>query len=135
MRYLKLFKESNNEYYFDIKSQSGLDLIGSISVSMSQKSQMAISNLNWNCKDVKKKKLEGNPKSSFYVQSAIGIGHIFLDITLIPTFINLEIVEIEDEWFIVRIHNQGNKYSKPLQTYKCDQLDGLIQLLKDKELI
>ena len=39
----------------------------------------------------------------------------------------IQIESLEDEWFLVYINNS--------EYYKCDRIDGLLKLLKDKELI
>lgn len=46
----------------------------------------------------------------------------------IPLYIY--IYQLEDEWFLVRIF-KDNKSSH----WKCDQFDGLMRLLKDKEIV
>lgn len=48
--------------------------------------------------------------------------------------INIEISEMEDEWYYVSIETiEDNTQSE--KWYKCDQRDGLMQLLKDKKII
>ncbi len=42
----------------------------------------------------------------------------------------VKILSLVDEWFIVSIYNRGKTH-----VYKCDQMDGLIKCLKDKNLI
>ena len=57
-----------------------------------------------------------------------------------PTYPSL-IFEIPDEWFLVFLkenndHTVGGHFSTTLDSsiYKCDQFDGVIELLKDKGL-
>lgn len=48
----------------------------------------------------------------------------------------LRIFKIEDEWFICAIKPMGLKPGSDIfYKYKCDQLEGLLQLLKDKKVI
>ena len=45
---------------------------------------------------------------------------------------DLGIIQVADEWFYVIKHYLSDKpYSQPSEYYKCDQLDGLIDCLKD----
>jgi hypothetical protein len=48
-------------------------------------------------------------------------------------FIEFEIYEMSDEWFVVCLFDYANKGDE--YYYKCDQWDGVIQLLKDKKII
>lgn len=50
------------------------------------------------------------------------------EIGLHKKFTDLGIDICNDEWFYVHINNYGGKYT----FYKCDQLDGLIDCLKQK---
>jgi hypothetical protein len=43
-----------------------------------------------------------------------------------------EIMLFEDEWFVVYIFNWGTQKG---EMWKCDQFDGLVELLKDKNII
>ena len=54
-----------------------------------------------------------------------------------PLKIYLHIYEIEDEWFIVKLSAYGDYALKSMRPtmYKCDQWDGVVQLLKDKKII
>jgi len=50
--------------------------------------------------------------------------------------IGLSIFETEDEYFYVSYSKRINKDNvAKIEIYKCDQLDGLKKLLKDKEII
>jgi hypothetical protein len=50
--------------------------------------------------------------------------------------IGLSIFETEDEYFYVSYSKRIDKDNVAIiETYKCDQLDGLKKLLKDKEII
>ena len=44
------------------------------------------------------------------------------------------ILQLEDEWFLIRLAST-HKRDTTLVTYKCDQFDGLVTLLKDKKFI
>ena len=53
-----------------------------------------------------------------------------------------EIFQMPDEWFLVMeitTKMQSNGFDKticaPIEYYKCDQLDGLLEMLKDKKVI
>lgn len=44
-----------------------------------------------------------------------------------PKFLNIEILEFDDEWFVVRIREKN-------LFWKCDQWEGVVQLFKDLNL-
>ena len=46
--------------------------------------------------------------------------------------VDMDIYEMDDEWFIVKFYDDGYGLS---QIYKCDQFGGIVKLLKDKKII
>ena len=57
---------------------------------------------------------------------------IFNYITLITDNLHSHIYQAEDEWFYVRISKwlDNNK-----EFFKCDQLEGVVKLLKDRNIL
>ena len=131
MKWLKLFEGFDEPMYQQIDRQDGMDLIETKAVDMSKKIYDKIFSFpfkNLRCKYLK----EGDPNGNAYVLSSITPGYHFVDITTDKN--NIEIVELEDEWFIVRVHGKLDKiqtFTVGSSTFKCDQLDGLLKLLTD----
>lgn len=145
MKWIKLFEGFDELMYQEIDKEEGMFIIKEKSVSMSKKNSDKI--LSYPFKKLKNGVVaSGDPESHSFVESGITKGHKFLDITTeyMSRFYNLEIVEADDEWFIVRIHGELKGFvgelPVPLQprqifwTFKCDQIDGLFELLKKTNL-
>jgi hypothetical protein len=137
MNHLKLYESfSNDEFFSLISKDEGIDLIEQKNVDMLESTKdMILSNFP-DYSDSQKSALfiSGDPDSHTYVQSLVKPENHYLDFNLKidKVWANLEIVEIVDEWFIVRIHGLASKENPNhrLNTYKCDQLEGLLELLK-----
>ena len=138
MKHLKLFESfDNNEYYSEINIELGMDLIEDKCVSMNESTQTSILNFKFMSKNIEALKEKGDFESHTFVQSRVKNDYNYLDITLPDLGLNIEIVEIEDEWFIVRLHGgrQRSSVHAGSKTFKCDQFDGLVELFKDQNII
>jgi hypothetical protein len=51
-------------------------------------------------------------------------------VKIITKNISIDIYETDDEWFYVVY----NHVSTPIKYYKCDQIEGVLKLLKDKNI-
>ena len=132
MIHLKLFEGFDDPMYQEIDRQDGMDLIETRAVDMSEKFSDKILSFPFKTLVRSMVVLPGNPKANSYVEGSITPGYHFVDITTDKN--NIEIVELEDEWFIVRVHGKlGLDFILTVgsSTFKCDQLDGLLKLLKD----
>lgn len=132
MKYLKLFKESKEDYYvemskFDHDNSTCIKPITKNTFDYIQnilfKSIYSVSNLRINDK---------NNYLSYR-------GHFWHNISFEILYIcDVFISELEDEYFLVSIFNPGSKILPQLSNklfYKCDQLDGVKELLIDKGII
>ena len=45
------------------------------------------------------------------------------------------IIQLEDEWFLVNADNNTTDNDESYNYYRCDQVEGLKKLLKDKGII
>ena len=135
MRHLKIFEGFEEPLYQEIDRSDGMDLIETKSVDMSQRTSDILKSFRFKNEILNFIRLKGNPNSNSYVEGSITPGHHFVDIQLTEN--NIEIVELDDEWFIVRVHRPIQNYrhipGNASTTFKCDQLDGVLNLLKDIE--
>lgn len=117
MKYLKKFKESKEEYYVNFDTS----------------------------KLEKKEFINISDRSVYYIKEFLGVKFNYRLTSLYPGISNVDkyimiyevsggnerlkysIMELEDEYFIVHVY-KGKLYSN---TYKCDQIDGVLELLKD----
>jgi hypothetical protein len=136
MRYLKVFESFKEPFYCQIDRTDGMDLIETKSVDMSQRTSDILKSFPFKNEILHSLRLKGNPNSSLYVEGSITPGHHFVDIQLSEN--NIEIVELDDEWFVVRVHRPIQNYrhipGNASTTFKCDQLDGVLNLLKEIEV-
>ena len=50
--------------------------------------------------------------------------------------VDMDIYEMNDEWFFVRLDPRSSRTESQFSVYyKCDQWDGVVQLLKDKKIL
>jgi hypothetical protein len=49
--------------------------------------------------------------------------------------LNINIIRTDDEWFYVRINKYPYINNSDLIVYKCDQIEGVMKLLKDLNII
>ena len=126
MKWIKLFEEVNNEYYQEISEEEYEDGHG---VSFEQRYYDKLESF-LNKPEVLGYKDMTNGADVFdgvYFQRG-GIGSFSPYVT---------IYQDDDEWFYVRINGRAwwRADEESYDTYyKCDQFDGLIKLLKDKDL-
>jgi hypothetical protein len=141
MNHLKLYESFSTDGFFTpISKEDGTDLIERKNVDLLEKTKDIIlgylNTLSQYTGDKYRGDLwiSGDPESHTFVESLVKPENHYLDFNLKidKDYINLEIVEIVDEWFIVRIHGLASKENPHtrLVTYKCDQIEGLIELLK-----
>lgn len=109
MRYLKLYEDKNISY----QNISYLD--------WSKKIDDIIDVNEWTKKEIK----ERFTNEFEYIKKS-GAGYIILRNKSLTSFIS--ICEYPDDWYYVNIDIEYNKNNY----YKCDQLEGLINLINDK---
>lgn len=119
MRYLKLFKESKDEYYTKLNySQFINESAWHIDFSIQSIDYLIIFLIN--------KNIEVNTEDTvmriYYAENGI---HKLI----------INIYELPDEYFIVDVGKSTYQYAKPTEYYKCDQIDGVKELLIDKGII
>lgn len=141
MKYLKLF-ENVDEYYTSLTTQQGIDFIKERNTdfrdsSISQLEDIFKTNLNPIYEYPKFETPTGDIESYTYIYRYVKENNRLLDLQLNSYTqgvkpINIEIVECEDEWYVVRLHGLG---MMKIDSYKCDQMDGLIQCLKDRHVL
>lgn len=119
MKYLNNFKENKDDYY--IKNYGSSDIIIDSGVDISMHSQKYIKNLLMSVQGYQVNIKKSNYTSIYYMY-----------ILLINYQIN--IYELKDEYFIVNI-DLFNDVNSIIDRYKCDQLDGIKELLEDLKII
>lgn len=128
MKYLKKFKESKDEYYVGISlpiyNQYLDDLIS-----------IGTQNIDY----IKKLfTLYGGPeKWTIKEEKVRNSSDSHLSVRIEPTKYNatIFIYEIPDEYFLVCIYGEFNTGNRRLSMYKCDQIDGVKELLIDLKII
>ena len=133
MRYIKLF-ENHTEYYFSV-SQDEFENIQIVNFSYSDKLDSYIESLNGFRKN--------SDLTQFYKPCFIGEIEIykrglhkrngFLSYKIETNNHCCFILESLDEWIYVNIEEEIKPFNNYF--YKCDRFDGLVKLLKDKEVI
>ena len=113
-------------------------------IDISQKYIKDIEKLDWVISNSPRKKWNIKLSISYHPQRVlINKTYDGWDESTIPSVqlcgIHFEIIELEDEWFIVTIPTGNSKNPKGAKeiiwtTYKCDQWDSVIRLFKDKVL-
>ena len=136
MIYLKRFNENNKSDYYNQMEEDDFYQIHFIKVDRKYLEQLKKEKTNHNIKYVRDPDSDEQqmiivgetPNSKFKSQSQRSS---YLSDK--PEYLlEFEIYEMSDEWFVVCILNiETFAYTY----YKCDQWDGVIQLLKDKKLI
>lgn len=129
---MKLFEQeskSNNQYYTKISHREALSLIKERNVDMSEKtSEIIVKTLgNKFIHDdlYPNGRNTGNPDSDYYTEQSVNPKNHFMHFSLKSSSLHVEIVEIEDEYFIVKLYG-------PIRIdAKCDQLDGFIKFIED----
>jgi hypothetical protein len=121
MKYLKLFEGDGNEYYTEITFIEWKEL-----VSDPVDNRLDIVN------DFHKLLVT---KKGFHVE--MNLGHDRRDIWGIihkghngTTKWNFSICKIDDDWYL---YSERRNYRGVYTHYKCDQWEGLLELLKDRE--
>jgi len=123
MKWIKLFEAFDNEYYQEISEEEYVDGHG---VSFEQRYYDKLESF-LNEPDVLSYKDMTNGADVFdgvYFQRG-GMGSFSPYVT---------IYQDDDEWFYVRINDADEESYDTNCYYKCDQFDGLIKLLKFKDL-
>lgn len=144
MRHLKLFEGYLDEpTYYGIEREEGMDLIETQTVNMSDRTADRILKIFGSVRVITGGKDRGSSDSSFYVTYTIPEGYQFIDISIDTQKTtrpssgrNIEIVEIEDGWFVMRIHGgsfKSNIYK--LKSYKCDGIDGVKKCLEENKIL
>lgn len=126
MRYLKKFNESIDILYYQIDDNDelfdGLYKLIDVKIFNEIKSRLIPTRHN----DIFYIKHTNKYKQNQFNNNPFGQIDIDLDDNTSDDYI--EILLTDDEWFVVSDYH-NNLY------YKCDQVEGLLQLLKDKEII
>lgn len=126
MKYLRKFNESNS--FYSTLSYSEMENLRSYNRELFTDNEvnLIISKLNNFFYHIHHK-IEKNKR--------IGVEIIEInDKSYGPSDTKLYISKYEDEWYSIEYYKAVNlKYAKTY--YKCDQLDGLIEFLKDKKVI
>lgn len=146
MKYLKYFKESKEEYYkkwtdsdedipAKIMSKYNMDYICSLFPGIiKSKSFPILSNYKYRYEI---RDLYTFLRYIFFIRKPPKInksGEGFISIYIKNEKCNIDIVELEDEYFYVAFYNKRSSLDVSLM-YKCDQLDGVKELLKDMNII
>jgi len=118
MKHLKTYNENNSDqFYTEIDKPSEIDAIN-----------FNISNFN-----LIKNHLKPDVRIKLSINYRVNSYHVkFLTelVKIITKNITIDIYETDDEWFYVVY----NHVSTPIKYYKCDQIDGVLKLLKDKNI-
>ena len=149
MKYLKLFNESFSKSYAEVPISSGIDELSNKElrnhkyIIMSDKVKNILQeNIKYRSQFEFKTESPGEDNYSYLQISPndrdIDILDEYFDFAEAKCVIN--IVEMEDEWFSVQFKIQFKKNIRniPKQTtriFVCDQLDGLMDLLKNQRLL
>ncbi len=145
MRYLKRFNESSKTTYTELS-----DLLGRDELSLKYIKDHEYIVMSDKIIDVLEKSIKYN--SSIHRESPGGNNYSYLtifpddrDIAVLDEYIGLtnlnciiHIVEMEDEWFRVDFKITFEKNyckSRIMRIFICDQLDGLMDLLKNQRLL
>jgi hypothetical protein len=127
VKYLKEYKE--HLYYQSIESSDFWEIVtDSISIDMVFTKILNWLNKNYENKfhDIDIRKFIGPLNSKSYVNSIyIEIKDVF--------YVRIQILLDNDEWFYVKIVDEiAIEDGGSIEFYKCDQIEGLFSLLKDK---
>ena len=122
MKYLKLFNESEeNEYYHGISWEDYIDHFDFETFDNKEFDEIStLAYLNKSSDDMKVEFDEDcEPRSEIVISSKNGNQSI-------------NIFKRVDEWYYVKYSTFDNRGVKSIYFYKCDQFEGLINLLKEK---
>lgn len=134
MRHLKLFEGYLDEpTYHIIEKEEGMDLIETRSVDMSDRTADRILKIFGSVRIITGGKDRGSSDSNVFVANTIPDGYQFIDISISGK--NIEIVEIEDGWFVMRIHGGYIGGHIAFGSYKCDGIDGLKKCLEEEKIL
>jgi|688.fasta_scaffold51706_2 hypothetical protein len=122
MKYLKLFEGDGNEYYTKIPFIEWKELVSPVD-QQCNKSLDIVDDFN---KLVTKKGFHVEMNLSTDRRSIWGIIHKGHNGT---TKWNFSICKIDDDWYL---YSERRNYRGVYTHYKCDQWEGLLELLKDK---
>ena len=120
MKYLKLFEGDGNEYQTEITFIEWKELVS----DPVDKSLDIVDDFN---KLVTKKGFHVEMNLSTDKRSIWGIIHKGLNGT---TGWDFSICKIDDDWYL---YSEIRNYREVYEHYKCDQWEGLLELLKDRE--
>jgi hypothetical protein len=139
MKHIKLFLEGfdKSEYYHEIdvdEYDSCFGLIDDYYVEQEYK----IVDIDEKYLDILKNRSIG--KLEFEIYSDISVSELKINkkmaIGIYSDIGSIKIYEISDEWFVVYVADVLKKETDDFETfYKCDQFDGLVELLKDRGVI
>jgi hypothetical protein len=148
MQYIKLF-ENFNDYYFEITTQQLWDLTSNYKPvginnnhlkNIIENNKMHKSTVIFkNCSSAYPyKKIPTEIEISTDIKVADGSPDGSMD--SLNKYQRTNICQLSDEWFlltnVVEFRGKGWQYPKvETRFYKCDQLDGVLQLLKDLDII
>jgi hypothetical protein len=138
MIHIKRFNESYLDYYQEINHDEYQKMIGVIGVRMGANIEEMTDDEKSQIKELLHRKgfmdrlLVNLPDTSKYeFDKKIVTGKHQLVIDWVNSDENFSIIvnKVKDEWFLAAHHNMRRIEGK---SYKCDQLDGLLEFLEDK---
>ena len=140
MKHLKSFNESNEDKSYEKITEADFDIVFADEFD----EEPDIDNkLNLNDNDIStinkiKNKyfftIDSDDKSHLYLTRNISEIRKSSYLSGSIMKIELSIYKLKDEWFYIREYTHGGTRDPKLTYYRCDQLEGLISLIRDEML-
>jgi hypothetical protein len=144
MRYIKLFKESNTDDYYKLIDMIEFNTsLNQSTININDNTVNKVENQMLRKKSLHKRGIGNIITSSYSINKVIvkqsheenrhqecnlfGISISIINSSLVEFY--LLIIELEDEWFLMRIRRNDD-----MVYYKCDQLEGLLKCIDDYEV-
>lgn len=115
---IKLFEEYSDGYYTEI---DGYEYLNAVKLPFSQRDISLIKTISPYIKPF------GDSLMCGVLYSPLLLRH------LPPGRKEICIKSLEDDWYLVQIHSV--EYISKINYYKCDQIEGIKELLKDKGIL
>lgn len=131
MRYLKYINESFNksDYYSEVERYEFLDKVGD-SNSDSKERSILYKRL---CNDFSSDRCEIEDNQILYGRFGLSKLCIGMDFEVSGGIFEFGIYLLSDEWYMVSVSEIIYPDILECKFYKCDQIDGLMELIRDKE--